>query len=580
MKLLTLLFLFTLFYSCADVEKAKENLCLSITCSGHGQCISNHSKNIPECKCDDGYLSIGAECIVDCSTIKNSTPNFYNTACVCNPGYEDVLTEDVLTSCNKSICDAGYINLEGVCTYDCRNIANSHPTANSCECDDGYEKIDESCVFICDPENNLKVNSKNDGCICKDDFFETKVENVCADPCATVECSENKTCKGLSFDNAICECSYGFTLSTEGSKKLTDDNRNDREMKLYPLENGNYVMVWTKNELLNQEDNTTVDNTYIKIIDSNGVNVQLRKIGNSTANRIEPTLAVGSSNMVLVWRDKRNTLDNTSYGDDIYLQVLSFTGELIGGETRVTSEKIGVLNRAFSPKIIWNAANSTYAIFWQEILDNVKVINYSIFSSNNIISLQATTVTDVEKNSFDFDVTLTEDNNYAMVWTSYGLSSYRYLNFQILNSDIGTINSSGVVKLAPRRVIYQHTNTDLPRILKEDDHYDIFYKNNGKLFLTKMDLVGNNIFKEVQASNQSNITTYNVIPHDNDYNVILNSNNRIYSSQLDKNAKYKTNVMLVPYGFAQDVFAVDNLMIWRDSREDNYDIYFDKVGCY
>ncbi len=201
MKILISLLLLSLFLflGCENTEAPS---CKGVLCTGRGVCVADGSS--VRCECDPGYHDENLECV--------------STKCdpACKEGENCVVQDDGSVSC---VCGGGY-HLEGDnCIKnetECDPACNEHEVCKktgdnsfTCSCDTNYKMINDVCIFICN--ENSDINSTNDGCDCKDGFYNDN--EVCLPKIGChaddTDCG-NGVCKDDLEKDFYCICNDGY----------------------------------------------------------------------------------------------------------------------------------------------------------------------------------------------------------------------------------------------------------------------------------------------------------------------------------------------------------------------------------
>ncbi len=619
-RLLLLMAIFTIFISsCADTGSAGELIssCSGITCSGHGKCESKDG--IPACVCEAGYINTGSECLFDCSDIENSRINVYNNGCECignsKPQFDDnqeliscscgegmVLVDNrCLRECDdknshpvdtgECVCNYGYyLDISGICTFNCKykDHAFTNTANNACECEEGYVMKDDECRYSCNEAGNMEANASNTGCVCKDGYFQTDDLDVCATPCSDVVCEENAECVATSIDSNVCRCLPNKDLKLNYNDNFIMPFDTFSDIRVATNGGNSYAIVWSANT----SENDNIKSIFLTIIGSDGTIlkepsiINLRDL-NDDKNKTNPVIVWGGDKYLIAWEDGRYTTD-TMTTKDIYFRLVSEDGTLTP-ETRLTFSPSND-TYAWQPKLLWNNAQSHYAIFWKEkkrdIDGNLGVttIYYRLIrpTGDYLINSKATTAANIPV--YDFDVTLNKNNNYSMIWIKD--ESPKRLYYQILSSDSAVIESDGVLLLPQMNLLYYNANALYPKIIWNGSEYAIFFKNSHYANRYALLLLDENNQK---MGNEINLYL-NDYPRDffwngNEYIFTTNNSNEIYLRKISWDGRIIDNNLLSDgLGHCRNpkVAFIDKnnySFFWIDSRDGSYALYSSDMKC-
>lgn len=612
MKYFISLIALLLIIGCSDTEPTLDSSCKGITCSDHGKCIEKGGT--PTCECDAEYLSIGNECVFNCSSITNAITNFYNNGCDCEAGYIEVLTtEGVLTECkisqnvncedgyifnngrcefdcsaekyshvnesnNGCICNTGYVNIHEHCVIDCGYVANSHPntTNDSCDCDEGYVKDNEVCILQCNTTGNMHA----DGwvCVCNEDYYISNEPNICLNPCEDVECIDNSICEGQSFNTFYCGCNPERSFKAYTNKRITTNEDHDFEPVIH-FNGTQYAIVWQK---LSNEDGKY--NIFMTILNKNKeVTVAPFMVNDISANdKMNPSIAWNGTEYAIVWVDNRNNLDDTedNINTNLYLKRINASGIKVASDIQVTND----LDDSSLPRIVWNEEHSIYTIFWIQYNRGIaQTLNMKSYSPDGTpINEIPFSVEDTELIINKFDVTIGKNNEYAVVYNIDEHGSKVYFT---------DISKDGVISVPARKITYENSAAYNPKISYNDEKYNIVWldvRNGGRTpYFTKLNESGEKINFEYQVSYSNSYSdNYGFIWTGYEYLIYLSAGAEVYTSRLN-NMGYATFAdMRLTYTaskaqFPSMVFA-DGVygLVWSDIRDGNWELYFDTVGCY
>jgi len=618
MKLLLLLIFSLIVVSCAETGSSSSGKlvtsCSGITCSGHGVCKSDDG--ILGCECESGYISTGSECLFDCSGVENSVISIYNNSCECKPGLVATKNESgVLISCgcdegkvyvnsicltkcddeNASpiginqtcVCNEGYfLNIDGICTFDCRDIYYSYTNSanNGCDCDENYEKNNNRCEYSCNKAGNMIANSFNTGCECKDGYFEAGVD-VCANPCDGISCGENEACKAQNSESYTCKCDYGRKFNFNFNyKEVTYVPWGIEDFSIASNNGESYAVVWSANT----SDTDFKKSIYVTLLDSEGNVTKSTFIVNSNVggDKITPSIVWGGDSYLVAWVDLRYDNDDFSVRD-VFFRLIKENGDLTA-ETRLTFTANNNSFAAWKPKILWNKIKSHYAIFWQErkrdIDNNLGVVSvyYRIIKPGGNFEINAKITTPASIYVHDFDVVEGKDNNYSMIWVDKDDRSKVYA--QTLSSDYSVINNSGVLLSQPINIVHTPmTLISYPKIIWNTSGYGVFFRNQIHMYFILLDENNHKLQNSIDLN--TNHVSVNIFWDGAEYIFFSRGDREVYGRKISWDGKIVNNHRLsdgLLHNYEPRFTLTDSGIkaFWLDDRNQTFDLYFSKLGCY
>lgn len=228
-------------------EECVADPCINVSCSGHGQCISENGQ--ATCKCNDGYFldANNLECVNPCENnsecgdfpceVRVTTMNENSTADsweqpddICGGECEgfscswngkcvpekSIFGQLPVCKCNKGYVNSGYMQCVDVCnTINCSVngfCIKSEEGEPNCSCDDNYEGTLETCHKRCEPGE----------CYYQGSCIKGKCEDVV---CRNNSCSSNSRCKVNLLRQPVCECNDGFHKDPNTSKCVSNTKK-------------------------------------------------------------------------------------------------------------------------------------------------------------------------------------------------------------------------------------------------------------------------------------------------------------------------------------------------------------------
>ena len=137
------------------------------------------------CVCPDRYKIDGAGCIINCDNAGNHrVPNSDNDGCE---------------------CETGYVDVRGICTYECGGNFVPNENNDGCECKNGYSDGGGICIIDCTGKNRVR-NSANDACVCPPDYDSDGADCI-------INCDNAGLHREPNTDGDACICPENFTLN-------------------------------------------------------------------------------------------------------------------------------------------------------------------------------------------------------------------------------------------------------------------------------------------------------------------------------------------------------------------------------
>lgn len=377
-------------------------------------------------------------------------------------------------------------------------------------------------------------------------------------------------------------------ISTPTNDFLVNDDTTGTQTQRYPAiavtAADDFIVVWEDGRNGNYD-------IYFQRYSSNGspqgVNTKVNDdLG--IGGQYYPSVAVdGAGNFVIVWYDFRNG----NY--DIYFQRFNSNGTTIGVNTKVNDDAANF--RQWYPSIAMNAAGN-FVIAWVDFRNNNFDIYFQRYDSNGIAQGINTKVNDDVGNTDQWypSVAIDAAGNFAIAWED-GRSGNQDIYFQRYNS-FGT--AIGTNKKA---------NDDTGKAIQW--YPSIAMDGFGSFVIAWMDYRNNNFDIYLQRFNSDGITQgvnskvnddvgtkgqfYSSVAMDASGNFVVvwidnrSGNNDIYFQRYDNlginqgaNRKVNDDAGTAWQGFPSVSMssASSFAIVWEDTRNDNYDIYFQRYN--
>ncbi len=608
-KVLFLLSIFVVF-GCSNDPKL-ETPCKGVSCSGQGLCVVED--NTPICQCNNGYINIGNECVLDCKTVTRSIPDIYNQKCICEDGYQATYSGEQLVSCsfgekciegyvfrngkcelecsdpfahannsnNECICDRGYITINGACTIDCRGIAFSYPATDnlSCMCDSGYEKIGDECVLICS-EANTEADPSNTECVCKDGYFESNELSTCVNPCDSATCYDNAECKSSSFEEFRCECSNNRVFGPNQFYRLFE-NEHHLIAPRFASTSTQTAIMWNQQSIL-----TNFFQPFFGALDKNGeVVVNALSLGvEEPVNVSEAShfaIATDGSNYLAVWRGLIDDTVNPII-PIFRVKLVSSSGDLTLEQIIRVQEMDDVSDK--NPKLFWNSSTSKYVLFWLGVVAGNRVLFMNTINADGTPG-DTQSVTLAEESIVDYDISIDGSGNYGIVLISIFSNRYRKTFFE-------KRSSNNEVLVSRKLVQYDNYHSTDPFSIWDGENFIVAWRNSNKIRFTTIDEDGNKLHHEKSFYTPGSLLK---LIWDGTFLTSFYMNDQeLHQYQVNRNGDYNSNVGIsysgntvfnfsgTSYQNYGDFLYEDGrfIAVWSDLRYGNYQIIIDQIGCF
>ncbi|MGC8810797.1 MAG: CFI-box-CTERM domain-containing protein, partial [bacterium] len=307
---------------------------------------------------------------------------------------------------------------------------------------------------------------------------------------------------------------YGTASSGDLTPSLAYDSQNNRYLLVY-LKNYIGLTSHIYGQLLNC-DGTAYGNEF--------------QISEEDNNKYNPSVAYDNVNnkFLVVWEEYRS---GTSY--DIYGQFVNANGTLSGSNFAISNAE----NEQHYPTVAYDSANQRFLVVWQDYrTDEDYDIYGQLVNANGTLNGSNFSISTATNNQYYPAIAFDSANQrFLVTWTDYrGAISYDIYG-QLVNAN-GTLNGS---------------NFPISTADYDQNHPAVAYDSSNQRFLVA--------FSSYSPS----------IDHDI-YGQIVNADgNLIGSSFIISNAEGVQYNPSVAYDTANQRF----LVVWEDSRGDNYDIY-------